>query len=100
VVIVLPEDAPLIMAYACSCLSLCSISKLYSSATRDAQKHHPPKLLRVGLMGSMVILCMMARLKIMSDDKYSNTYDKCRCSFWGTSNYYFLFNELMDQSIN
>ena len=56
-VIVLPEDAPLIMAYACSCLSLCSISKLYRApATRDAQKHHPPKLLRVGLMGSMVIL--------------------------------------------
>jgi hypothetical protein len=38
VVIVLPEDAPLIMAYACSCLSLCSISKLYRApATRGAK---------------------------------------------------------------
>ena len=38
-VIVLPEDAPLIMAYACSCLSLCSISKLYRLRRRGMRKN-------------------------------------------------------------
>jgi hypothetical protein len=63
VVIVLPEDAPLIMAYACSCLSLLFYYtthfnfKIIGSGHEGGAKTppHRPKLLRM-FNGSMFIV--------------------------------------------